>query len=187
MNKNALLLIPLALILSGCGEKPEEAATAPEAAEEAAAPEQMACVTRVIPPNCIPIHANPIVMLNTSGMLAVPPNACVAAGTTVEFTITPDPGALNTVEIWPKDENDTWLAGWNSGSSDKIVITVPASVPNQTDHDYGWTNHTTGECVDPRMRVDDQGPIEAESPADAGVNIDETLDENMDKAELPDD
>ena len=190
MNKYTLLFVPLALALSACGEKPEEAATAPEAAEEAAAAaatDQMECETQVIPAVCISIHANPKIQLNTAAMMTLPPSACVAAGTTVEFTITPDPGALNTVEIWPKDPADTWLVGKNSGSSDKIEITVPTSVPNKTNHDYGWTVNTTGRCVDPRMRVDDQGPIETENPEDAGVNIGETIDKDMDKAELPDD
>jgi hypothetical protein len=189
MTKNALLLIPLALILSGCGEKPEEAATDPEKAEgaaTAAASDQTECETQVIPPVCIPIHANPKIMLNTNTMMTVPPNACVAVGMTVEFTITPDPGTLNTVEIWPKVAADSWLAGTNSGSSDKILITVPTSVPSKTDHDYGWTYRTTGKCVDPRMRVDDQGAIETKSPTGAGVNGEEALDEDMNKAELPD-
>jgi len=185
--KITLLFIPLPLILLGCNGQPEEPVAAPEAAEATAAADAGTCEKRVIPPVCIPIHANPKVQLNTSGMVATPPNACVAAGTTVEFTITPDPGVPNSVEIWPKDAADTWLAGTNSGATDKIVITVPASVPNKTDHNYGWTNHSTGRCIDPRVRVDDQPPIETEKPMDAGIEIDDTMDGEMDKVQLPDD
>ena len=186
MNKNALLLIPLALILSGCGEKPEKADKADKAAA-AEATEQVECKTENIPPVCIPIHANNKIMLNRNPMKTVPPSACLSAGTTVEFNVHPDPGVTDTVEVWPKDKADTWLAGTNSPDSSKIVITVPGSLVNGSEYYYGWTDLTTGECVDPRMEVDNQDPIETQNPEQSGVNIDEVIDEETNKAALPDD
>ena len=190
MNKNALLLIPLALVLSGCGGKPDEPATAAEEAAEVAeakGAEDTGCETRDIRKVCLPIQANPKINLNTNSMKANPNNGCVKAGSTVEFRITPDPGELNTVEIWPKVEADTWLAGWNSEESDRIFIKVPSDVTQGTDHDYGWTDHITGKCVDPRVRVDDTGPVETQSPQKPGIDVDETLDENAGKVATPDD
>ena len=182
MKKNALLLIPLALVLSGCAEKPEEA----ETAARAEATGRTGCEEQTLPV-CLPIHADPKITLTLGGMVTAPPNACIKPNTEtpIEFTIAPDPGEINTVEIWPKDEEDTWLAGWNSGPSNKIVIVVPAS-PLGTKYDYGWTNHKTGRCVDPRISVGDDEPVETQSPGQAGPDIDETLDENSDKVVMPD-
>jgi len=85
-------------------------------------------------------------------MKAAPPNRCVEAGDIVELELVPAPSAVATVFVVPKNLTDTWLIGTNYPDKDKIIITIPESVPKYSDHLYGFL--ADGKCADPRFRVE---------------------------------
>jgi len=96
---------------------------------------------------------NPTVTLHLSNMKATPPNRCVKAGDTVEMEIRPAPAKAGTVFVVPKNLRDTWLIGTNYPDKNKIIITIPKTVPRYSDHDYGFLT-PNGKCADPRFRVE---------------------------------
>lgn len=166
MNKNVLLLVPLGLVLAGCPK-----------------PDTEECFDHHIPPTCLPLAAGAPINVVRAQMKAVPPNACVQPGQVVTFELQPTPTGTNTFFIEPKDSNDTWLSGTNYPNADEITITVPNDMSLMgTDHDYGLRDTETGKCADPRVRVETL--IEEQKPVAAP---EQTLDEEMDKAELTDD
>ena len=168
MNKNVLLLIPLGLVLTGC-PKPDSD------------PED--CYEHTIPTKCLPVNASAPIKIVRAQMKSVPPNACVQLGQEVKFQLQPVPSETNTFFIEPKDDNDTWLSGTNYPDAGEIKITVPSDVSLlNTDHDYGMRDTETGKCADPRIRVETL--IEEMEPLESA---EQTLDEGMDKVELPDD
>lgn len=94
----------------------------------------------------------PQVTLNTNSLNATP--YCIRAedGTFIIFRLVPhDKNELGSVEIFPKDDTDTWLAGVNDPYKDLIIISVPDSL-EEDEHDYGI--RTSDKCVDPRVRVE---------------------------------
>lgn len=94
----------------------------------------------------------PQVNLNTNTLSATP--YCVKAkkGTFIIFRLTPhDKNELGSVEIFPKDPDDTWLEGTNDPYKDLIIISVPGTL-EPGDHDYGIK--TSDKCVDPRVSVE---------------------------------
>jgi len=86
-------------------------------------------------------------------MKANPHNRCVSPGDTVEMEIVPAPSVAATVFVVPKNLTDTWLIGTNYPDKDKIIITIPKSVPRYSDHAYGFLS-SNGKCADPRFRVE---------------------------------
>jgi len=79
---------------------------------------------------------------------------CVRAnpGVPIVFRITPKKGLkVETIEVFPKDEANDWLAGNNSTHEDLIIIRVPDDL-EPGDYDYGIK--TPDDCVDPRVHVE---------------------------------
>lgn len=103
-------------------------------------------------PPCTGDPNAPQVNLNTNSLNATP--YCVKAkkGTFIVFRLTPhDKNDLGSVEIFPKNAADTWLAGTNDPFKDLIIVGVPATLEPGT-HDFGIK--TSDKCVDPRVAVE---------------------------------
>ncbi len=94
----------------------------------------------------------PQVTINTITLNATPHCVRAKKGTFVIFRLVPhDKNELGTVEIFPKNDADTWLAGENDPYKDLIIVSVPADL-EESDHDYGIA--TGSKCVDPRIHVE---------------------------------
>ncbi len=88
------------------------------------------------------------------GLTISPRSVCAKPDTDVNFQVKP----ANTkiiVAIGAKDPlADPWLKGASDPPvSNSFTVTVPASAPMDTDHDYIIVA-TNGTCYDPRIRVD---------------------------------
>lgn len=143
MNKNALLLLALGLVVTGC-------AGSNNAGEHA---EPLACIEpEPIKGPCNGNPNDPKVNLNLQTMKANPPNVCASPGSTIEINISPKPEFPGTVSVVAKDPTNTWLNGTNAPDSKTILIYVPAWTSLNTDNDYGFTT-SLGTCVDPRVQI----------------------------------
>ena len=140
-----LVTCSLALLLAGC------------ARDEG--PADITCKKIELPdkfPGCPNDAANPKVTLNTTALTVTPPWACANSGTTIEIQIVPPPDAAGTVVIAPKDPGNNWPTGTNSPMADLISIPVTVMVPetyDSVDYDYKVDMPGTGDCIDPRFRV----------------------------------
>jgi hypothetical protein len=105
------------------------------------------------PPACTGSKSNPVVTINIQGKIVVsPPNVCAQPGATVEININPKPELPATVALIPKILTNTWLLGGNSEDSDKILVHIPLEAKGNYDYSVFTAS---GDCVDPRMHVDD--------------------------------
>jgi hypothetical protein len=110
------------------------------------------CVVHDPTDSCTGKPNDPKVTLNLNTMKANPPNVCARPGLTIDVKLVPEPAALGSVAVVPKNFLDTWLIGTNSVDKGKIEIEIPDSVPEGTDHDYGFVT-SAGKCADPRAHV----------------------------------
>ena len=95
--------------------------------------------------------AAPLVTINTNTLVVAP--RCVNAdpGATIDFRLVPPPNnVLGDAEIFPKDPEDTWLAGMNASDKDRISIPVPEDI-EVGERYYGFK--TSEKCLDPRVNV----------------------------------
>lgn len=135
MNKKLLFVMPLGWLLAGC--------VTPMMDGE--------CMAYTMPGTCSGDPQAPSVTVNTEQMIVNPGCVNANADRMLVFRLTPRAGRmLGDTEIFPKDEEDTWLAGTNDANADFIFIPVPADL-EPGDHDYGI--RTEEKCVDPRVRV----------------------------------
>jgi hypothetical protein len=149
MNKKALLLVPLGLLIAGC------AATN----GLGGSPQPTACIEP--DPITGPCTGNPVdpkVTLNLNTMKANPPNVCASPGSTIEVSLAPPPGMTGTVSVVAKDNANTWLNGTNAPDPKKILIEVPAWIPPGPNYYYGF-NTSLGTCVDPRVDIITRGAV----------------------------
>ena len=144
MNRKLLFVLPLSFMLAGCVAKVES--TNHENAS-------MACKTQSgwI---CKGEAAAPTVIINTkNGHLKIKP-ACAKANddTMLIFRLVPKGNKdKGVVEIFPKDDENDWLAGKNDEYQDLIMIAIPKDLAEGSYH-YGIKTDT--DCVDPRVRVE---------------------------------
>ncbi len=110
------------------------------------------CVVYEPVKQCTGDKNDPKVTLNLITMKANPPNVCGAPGETIVVSLVPPPEIVGSVAVVPKNFADTWLLGTNSPDKEKINIAIPAWVPLETNHDYGFVTKA-GKCADPRLRV----------------------------------
>ena len=139
MNKKILLAVPISVLTVACAPQPT-----------------VGCQTMDIPDRCQPA-AGQVVTINVasaSGLTVSPRNVCAKPDTDVKFQVTPASTKI-IVAIGAKDPvADPWLTGAsNPPASNSFTVTVPASAPMNTDHNYIIVA-TNGTCYDPRIRVD---------------------------------
>ena len=136
MNKKILFALPIIGLTVACAPAP-----------------QKHCKTIAIPV-CTAGPANPTINVNThsAGNPVSPPNACVKAGATVSFNVTPTPSSTTSVATVPKNPAHDWMnAGNTSGSPGSFSFTVPDPIA-PGNYDYLVVTGK-GFCVDPRIRV----------------------------------
>jgi hypothetical protein len=137
MNMKILLALPMSVLGVACAQQPS-----------------IGCQPMSVPDQCQPTGQTVTInVASASGLTVSPPNVCAKSGTDVNFQITP----ANTnviVAIGPKDPAaDPWLKGVNNPpSSNNFTVTVPASAPANSDHDYHVVA-TNGACYDPRIKI----------------------------------
>lgn len=155
--KKLLLIVSLTtLLLSGC-EKTYEVEEV-VGVDKRDLPRSTTCVDHGPPAPCPDRQDrnNPRVTLNLNTMMANPPNVCAHPGTTLEVSLVP-PEVATTIEVFllPKDFADTWLLGTNNPDKENIHVPIPASIPPDESYwyEYGFVT-STGECTDPRLRVE---------------------------------
>ena len=135
MNRKLLALLPLSWIAMAC--VPME----PRTCEPYTGPT----------PPCAGDPNVPQVTINTNSLNVTPYCVLAKKGTFIVFRLVPhDKNELGTVEIFPKDDEDTWLAGENDLYKDLIIVPVPDDL-EPDNYDYGIA--TSDKCVDPRVNV----------------------------------
>lgn len=143
MNKKALLLVPLGLVIAGCA--------ATKSVDEH--PQPRACIEPdPITDPCTGNPTDPKVTLNLNTMKANPPNVCANPGSTIEVNISPPPSMTGSVSVVAKDNTHTWLNGTNAPDPKKIYVYVPTWIAPSPNYDYGF-NTSLGTCVDPRVDI----------------------------------
>ena len=134
MNKKLLFVLSLSWIVVGCA--------APD-------PECEPYTGPVVP--CQGDPAAPLVTINTITLVVTPRCVAAARGTTIDFRLVPvADNLLGDAEIFPKDPEETWLAGMNAPDKDHIFIPVPEEIEPGERH-YGFK--TSEKCLDPRVNV----------------------------------
>ena len=132
MNKKILFALPIIGLTVACAPAP-----------------QKQCKTIAIPV-CTAGPANPTINVNThsAGNSVSPPNACVKAGATVSFNVTPTPSSTTSVATVPKNPAHDWMnAGNTSGSPGSFSFTpIVATVP-----DPAQCRECTGHCAGLRL------------------------------------
>jgi len=146
MNKTYLYVLPLALLLAGLPGY--------------SGAQEIECVKDTTKmPKCEGEPQAAMVNLNLEKLKASPRCVRVFPGTTIVFRLTSKKNLeLDTVEILPKDDFDSWLQGKNDEFNDLIIIRVPGvynpdepRTEEPSVHDYSIT--APGKCLDPRVEV----------------------------------
>ena len=149
MNKTYSCVLPLALFLAGL---PDHSVAQETGCKKPA--EQQEC-ERVGEAQAKTVN------LNINLLTANPHCVSVHPGTILVFKLTPKKDLR--VEIRPKDDFDSWLRGNNDDLDDLIIIRVPGThKPDKsktrkhklTVHEYS-VYLSNGECLDPRVEVQD--------------------------------
>ena len=145
MNKRALLVVSIAMLIAGC--------VTPEDPQSMGPLGTVNCAVHEPTDSCTGNPDDPKVTLNLNTMKANPPNVCARAGKTINISIVPTQAAsVGNVAVVPKSSTDTWLIGTNVPDKLKITIPIPNDIAFGTDHDFGFVT-SDGKCADPRVHV----------------------------------